>query len=117
MAGAWARVVVCFGLIMAAPHCCAFSPAVLPRAAPRARACTGSACTRAKREERWSLGQEPLQQGLKERNLQIGGETYTVVELEKTTDLVDDWIQNQVGICLPSSSPARIDSRPKQFRG
>jgi 2-polyprenyl-3-methyl-5-hydroxy-6-metoxy-1,4-benzoquinol methylase len=103
-----AKGAVCFGIVMAAPLCWAFSPAVLPRSAPRVRACKAFGCTRAKRAEReWSVGEEPLQQGLRERNLEIGGETYKVVELEKTTDLVDLWIQNSVGICPPCSLPSR----------
>lgn len=72
-----------------------------------------------------AVGEEPLQKGLRERSMTIGGlkksgtrrlahavpvsgklfvlrrrafagETYKVVEIEKTVDLVDDWIQNQV---------------------
>ena len=43
-----------------------------------------------------SVGEQPLQEGLKERRLEVGGKSYRVVELEKTTDLVDDWIQNQM---------------------
>ena len=70
---------------------------------PRARRCAPALAARKKRDGGkggWggdmTVGREPLQPGLRERSICVGGEEFTVVELEKTTDLVDDWIQNQM---------------------
>ena len=70
-----------------------------------------------------TVGEEPLQDGLKERSLQLGGSTYMVVELEKTSDLVDDWIQNQMarvdpfGVVLWPAAQCIVSHliRPPQF--
>ena len=40
--------------------------------------------------------QAALPAGLRERTVVIGAHTYKVVEVEKTVDLVDDWIQSQM---------------------
>ena len=63
---------------------------------------------------------------IKERTITIDDRKYIVCEIEKTSDLVDDWIQNQMATVDPSGVvlwPAsqvlasRIAADPLTFRG
>ncbi len=63
---------------------------------------------------------------IRERTIRIDNRNYIVCEIEKTSDLVDDWIQNQMasvdpfGVVLwPASQvlAGRIAADPLSFRG